>query len=454
MTRDLISRPTEQLDCDLERTDEVAASKEQPDVAFKELLSDFRMRVDMLRDYEQQVQTHLTDTGALPKEQRQLIDYLYHHLDPENVKMDRAASREWSGKLSITNIAFDPKAGYNVTIGCQDDDAREKLTKALWTLGRKRGLVELLCESALVMLVTIAESFLYRVFHAYYDRYPYPEGHAEKAFSLDDLRNFGSVEDAREYLLDQRIDAIMRGGFEFWVSALKKRQTLNLQMTCIECHRGVLSEVFQRRHLLVHNGGVVNEYYLRNVEEAQRADLALGKKVVISREYLAQAIDTVEACFMLIGVELWQKLGSLDTGYLTEVLLECLSVEKFVLAEGLALFLRDAADKGAERDRLIAELNYWQTMRWKGDYEKVRSEVESTDYSAKSPVFRLGYSAVTGRADEFFVLLPEVLRSADLSPEDARAWPIFRVMREDPRFEEILQRHVASEVPSTGQRQG
>jgi hypothetical protein len=89
--------------------------------------------------------------------------------------------------------------------------------------------------------------------------------------------------------------------------------------------------------------------------------------------------------------------------------------------------------KLTEKQQLMGRVNYWQSVKWQGRYEIIRSEIEAFDVSAKSQEFQLAVLALTDNNDSFFNLLPEVIRHERLRVEDLQAWPLFREMRKDPR---------------------
>jgi hypothetical protein len=89
---------------------------------------------------------------------------------------------------------------------------------------------------------------------------------------------------------------------------------------------------------------------------------------------------------------------------------------------------------------LNGQLNYWQSIKWQGRYDEVRSEVEKADFSAKHPRYELAYRALREDKDGFFTMLPTIIRQETLTFEDLDKWPIFQEMRKDPRFNATLGR--------------
>ena len=249
--------------------------------------------------------------------------------------------------------------------------------------------------------------------------------------------------------MDHRIEDIMRGSLEDWINLLKQRA--GLKMNYLEEHLDDLVEAYQRRNLIVHNGGHVNSIYLSKVAPQCRKDISTGSKINITSEYLHRAINLFEKSFILVAAEFWKQLLPEDTarsGLLIRIAFDHLTAERWPVGESLSYFIRN--DKRMpERDQLIGEMNYWQAIKWQGRYSEIRQEVEKADFSAKDQIFQLALHALADRTDAFFKLLPGIIASKKLQPTDIESWPIFREMRKDHRYEQFRAKHLSKKADST-----
>lgn len=123
--------------------------------------------------------------------------------------------------------------------------------------------VDLLLKSALMALTSTLEWFLSKIFHIYFERLPDSIGIKEKYFSLDDLKKFKTVKDARTYLIESEVEKILRQSLEEWLKIFKER--FKLTASYLTENQEKLVEIFQRRNIIVHNGGIVNSIYLSKV---------------------------------------------------------------------------------------------------------------------------------------------------------------------------------------------
>lgn len=83
---------------------------------------------------------------------------------------------------------------------------------------------------------------------------------SEKSLTWKQMSEFDSLRDIRIQLSDEYVSNVMRGGLDAWMNWFNKK--LNLVVDGVTTEADELLEIFQRRHLLVHNGGVVNRQYM------------------------------------------------------------------------------------------------------------------------------------------------------------------------------------------------
>lgn len=76
--------------------------------------------------------------------------------------------------------------------------------------------------------------------------------------------------------------------------------------------QGRLIEAYQRRNLLIHNAGYVNQIYRNKVPEDLQEKIPPDVPISMSKEYLEKAIGTFERSFILIAAELWKKQNPSD----------------------------------------------------------------------------------------------------------------------------------------------
>lgn len=298
---------------------------------------------------------------------------------------------------------------------------------------------ELLYKNSLISLLSSVEWFFAQILHYYYDKFPDSAGISKKTMTLSDLKGFGSIEDAEKYLIDVKIEEILRGSFDSWVTLLKT--DLSLKLSWVDNILDELIEIYQRRNLLVHNGGVVNSIYLNKVRLDLRKDVKQGETLNVTKEYLDNAICKLQKVFILIGSELWKKLDKGDKkrgDVLIEIVYENLLKSRWDICEGLSYFVMHDTEL-EPIDKVVSQLNYWLCLKRTNRLDEAKKDLDKADYSDKKEIFQLGLMALKGNEEDFFKILPYALDSAQLNIERLEEFPIFEEMRGTEKYRKFKE---------------
>jgi len=305
----------------------------------------------------------------------------------------------------------------------------DEINAVFGQIDRSNENIELLYKSSLISLLSSVEWFFSQILHFYYDKYPDSASIKKKNLTFEDLKKFNSIRDAESYLVDSKVEEILRGSFNSWIEVLKN--DLKLSLGYLNQHLDDLIEIYQRRNLLVHNGGIVNSIYLSNVSDKFKEKYKIKDKVLINENYLNDSICKFELVFILIACELWKNLEPENeerSQLLIEIAYENIKKERWNVGEGLSLFITKDG-KMSETAKTISQLNYWQCKKWKGDFKSIENEIKNVDYSDKKNIYRLGYFAINDDINEFIKVLPIVLETKELTIEEFYEYPIFKEMR-------------------------
>ncbi|MBD1854522.1 MULTISPECIES: hypothetical protein [Leptolyngbya] len=296
----------------------------------------------------------------------------------------------------------------------------------------------LLYQNALISLVSAVEWFLSQLLHEYFNLHPDAAGIRNRSLTLNELQAIGTVDEARNYLIDLRIEEVLRGSFSDWITFFKEHLKLSMDGYLLK-EEIYLIEICQRRNLFVHNGGMVNKIYLNKVTRDLHPEAQIGKEVGISQEYLDQAINRFEKFLSLLCFELWKSLRPTDEERgqaLIDVAYKNLCSERWSIAESISFFLIN--DKRlSESSRLTGQINYWQSLKWQDNFDKARKEIEAADFSAKGMIFRLAKLVLLDDEKQCFELLPILLDTGALTEDDLRSWPLFRNIRQTETFQAL-----------------
>lgn len=299
--------------------------------------------------------------------------------------------------------------------------------------------INLLYTNSLISLLSNVEWFFSQILHYYYDEHPDSAGVQKRTLTLKDLKTFGSVEDAEKYLIDVKIDEVLRGNFESWTNLLKDE--IGLGLGYLKDLMDELIEIYQRRNLFVHNGGIVNSIYISKVKDNLRKNIQVGEKLLVKKEYLENSICKLQKAFILIGSELWKKLSPENEKrgeILSAIVYENLLHSRWDIAEGLCFFLLNDA-KISPVDKTFAQINYWFCKKELGQYAQIAKDIEKVDYSDKKEIFQLGLLAIRGETEKIIEILPSVLETNQANIERLEEFPILREFRNTSEYKEFKE---------------
>ncbi|MCB0457467.1 MAG: hypothetical protein R2776_02440 [Flavobacteriaceae bacterium] len=293
----------------------------------------------------------------------------------------------------------------------------------------------LLYVNSLISLLSSAEWFYSQLLHFFYDKNPNAAGIKKKTLTLEELKSFGSVDDAEKYLIDSKIEGLLRSSFSDWIETLKLE--LGLSLGYIKDYMNELIEIYQRRNLFVHNGGIVNSIYLSKVNASEKT---IGERLEVNELYLDNAIDKIHVLFSLIACELWKKdlpedeersdfLMDLNYGYLKQA--------KWEIAKLPNTFLSKDA-KQPTIPRTYAQLNCFLCEKRTKGLEQIKAELDELDFSDKTIVIQLALSSLKEDEETFFNLLPRAINSDELPIEYLFDFPILEEMRKLEKFEDFI----------------
>lgn len=130
---------------------------------------------------------------------------------------------------------------------------------------------------------------------------------SEKNLSLAQLIDFGSIENAKNFILEKEIEGVLRKSHaeQFsWMESkfnIPLRQGLDIWSDFIE--------ITERRNLYVHTGGIVSSQYLKVCREngVPLANVTIGDELSVDSQYFQAACNVIfELAFKLAHV-LWRK---------------------------------------------------------------------------------------------------------------------------------------------------
>jgi len=305
---------------------------------------------------------------------------------------------------------------------------------------------EILNRSILMSMISYFEILVSDLAHVYYLVAPDAVASDDKILSFNELKRFDSIDEAVDTIISDRVDKLLRGGVEDWRKFFLSHTKIDLSLVTPSWPDFV--EYFQRRNLIVHNGGRVDEKYLSIVEFDKltvRSTRPMIDDILKTDDtYVSQCLDNFEVTGLLFCQEIWGKLlaGEQENRLnsingLTAVIYERLLSRHWYVA-GLLAQWGEQDKEASETDILVCKFNRWLCMKRRGLWEIVKKEVEAFDCSAKNHRYELARVSLLEKTDVFFSLLPKVL-GTDISIGELQEWPILEEIRKDARYVQTIK---------------
>jgi hypothetical protein len=267
-----------------------------------------------------------------------------------------------------------------------------------------------------------------------------------RTLTFSQLTEFGSIEAAREYVIEKEIESVLRESHIDQFVWLEGKFNLPLRKGLPAW--SVFIEVTERRNLFVHTNGVVSRQYL---EVCKRHDcnipdsVCLGRSLPLPREYFVAAYDCLLEIGVKLGHVLWRKVQPDDLekadGNLISVTYNLISEGRYKLACVLLDFATVVLKTHSnELNRLTMVVNRAQAYKWAGDEQKCDEILETEDWTATSRKFQLANAVLRDQFEDACEIVKQMGGDEeDVNKHAFREWPLFRELRRSPKFVALFE---------------
>ena len=314
---------------------------------------------------------------------------------------------------------------------------------------------KLVMQSFIISLISQYDTFLGKLIRALFLIKPETLNVSERNISFLQLREFKTLDDAREYIMGKEIESVLRDSHieQFkWLEnkfGLELRRGLTVWPTFVE--------VTERRNLFTHSSGVVSVQYIDVCEEhgIQLAqEVRIGTELDVTPDYFELAYESIFEIGVKLAHVLWRKVAPQDLEdadvSLNTICYNLLLKEHYKLACVLLDFATETLKKYSnDNNRRIFIINRAQAYKWAGEDEKAKTIVKSADWSASSDRFKLAEAVLLDDFDKADYLVKKIGSQGDVKMFAYREWPLFREYRKTEgllkAFEEVFNEPFYSE---------
>jgi hypothetical protein len=310
-----------------------------------------------------------------------------------------------------------------------------------------RGLkaYHLIHRSYLISLISQYDAFLGCLLREVYNEKPERLKASEKQFSFKDLTEFGSIDEARERLVEREVDDVIRKSHEDQLEWVARELRLEAKKFIAEIPQFV--EVAQRRHLFVHTDGVVSRQYLSKCQAAGAKldeDLEPGRQLEVSKDYIEAAFEVVYSVGVKLGIAIW--LNSRKGDFVqadqcaNHLAFELLTNERYKLTISLLKYALSPNRKDfSEPARRCQILNLAQAHKWLGDQAACNRILDGHDWNASSDALRLGEAVLRDNFEAAYGFVRKLAHDPEFKRESYYEWPIFKEIRKETEFIAVFE---------------
>jgi hypothetical protein len=355
--------------------------------------------------------------------EEEFVKHLEKIVGPLGKKAKRTRNLEAKKIDQIVRLIEDKKPTYNVDILYQN-------------------IVITLCSYFEILVCDIARIYYAATQESIFD---------DAEIKYSEIKNFRSIRDITEHLIGKKVFDMTHGSFGDWLKFFSQDIKVDVKKL-VDLYNDPLVELFQRRHLYIHNGGIVNQNYLKTVDQHYLKTLGGEIKdknpIKTTTTYLDNSLRYIEVFGLLLANCLWHKMSKKNEtaselkGRESAMLVHSFNLikrEEYTTAEEL-IKLAIGNFKYTEFYSLALKVNYWQSLKWQNKLDsKIKQDIEQLELGTKNNLFKLAVYALLDNDKAFFETIPLALRGKDITKEDLVEWPIFKEMRKDQRFAKFLK---------------
>ncbi|KAL0630479.1 hypothetical protein Q9L58_010675 [Maublancomyces gigas] len=262
-----------------------------------------------------------------------------------------------------------------------------------------------------------------------------------RQITFADLLSYENLNDVKIDMLEKEIENFRRDGYVDQFIALENKFGLKLRGFS---EWGEFIELSQRRNLIVHNGGIVNDQYLiicdkEKFQFIQRPNT--GDILKPDGKYFTRATIIVSKVAFMLCHTLWSKIfpnqrldaqeaanGSLYALLLDKRWSTAYEIGLFCLSEPMRSPIEDI-------DLRLRTINVAIAAKFSKNARRCEEIIKTLDWSASIRDFKLAISVLTERFDEASVLMKQIGKNGELVTQFGyHEWPLFYEFRKTEQF--------------------
>lgn len=303
--------------------------------------------------------------------------------------------------------------------------------------------LKVISESLFVSLISQYDAFLTRLLKSIFEIKPEVLNSSDKNLSFSQLVSFGTIDEAREYIIEKEIETVLRKShadqFEYLEKLLdiKLRENLPIWRTFIE--------ITERRNLFVHCDGNVSNQYIKVCKEHKcfNKDITVNSKLEVLPDYFLDAYYCLYEISVKLTFTVWRKLLKNELKYadneLNTICYNLLTSDSFKLADILLSFACNQKKHYNEVSKCLFVVNKALSQYLQNKKEAAKNILNDYDWSARSLDFKLAYEVLNDNHEAVYSLMRKIGNKGDIDKFGYREWPLFYGLRCKQEFKDTYK---------------
>lgn len=283
----------------------------------------------------------------------------------------------------------------------------------------------------------------------------------DKMLPVREAVKFDSMEELKEFVINDEIDKAQRENFESQVSWIVSKSNMDDFTPNYPDWPNIL-ELFERRNLFVHANGVVNDSYLKAGAKEKfpnMKDRALGDELHAGPEYFISSVHQVIHFGAMMLQVVWRKVVTDETELADKAVgdigYELIVRGQYALAIRILEFARNLRNVSGDARKRMNVINLANAYKLSKDDAASLKVLSSMDWTAAATEFKISVAAVKGNVEEVIELMKRIGWQGDVDAHEYQEWPVFYGVREDQRFTNAFKSVFGVEyVPSAKKQAG
>ena len=304
----------------------------------------------------------------------------------------------------------------------------------------------------LVSFVSEYDSFLGSLIKCFHFKKPELLNGVEKQIAFNELMSFKTIDEAKEYVLEKEVEAVLRKSHADHFEILERKFNIKLRKDLV-CWPTFI-EMMERRNLFVHCDGIVSSQYISVCSEHQvkfDASPTIGDQLDVAPDYLAASHQTLREIAIKLTHVLWRKVFPDEREQADEALLslayELILRGAYPLAITILEFAIALPHHFSDNYKRMFYINLAQSYKSSGESKKCTELIKRLDWSSVGYKFKLAVAVLEEDYEAADMYMAKAAKTDEVTELNFLEWPLFSQYRETAGFKKAFKARYKKDPP-------